>query len=145
MGMARQAGIHFCSDPSLVLTTGRTGARALCGLAAAFTLPVLTSACVSYSYVDANNRRHVVGFVDVTIESPDPKTAQMLPSVVTVSSFGLSAYSSTPRGSGLMVGYAKETTMVLPANSCVDLNEPGLCSRPVRDDPQPIAQGESTK
>ena len=90
--MARQARIPFCSDLSLVLAIERIGARALCGLAAAFTLPVLTSACVSYSYLDANNRRHVVGFVDVAIESPYPKTSEnkhRWPMVFTIAVLGI--------------------------------------------------------
>ena len=30
-------------------------------------------------------------------------------------------------GSGVVVGYAQETTVVMPNNSCVSLEKPGAC------------------
>ena len=35
-------------------------------------LASLLSGCLSVSYVDSSNRRHVIGFVDVVVEQADP-------------------------------------------------------------------------
>jgi len=93
----------------------------VCGAA----LASLLSGCLSISYVDSSNRRHVVGFVDVVVEPTDPGKAE--PAVVSVTTVGVHMYSGGAGGSGVVVGYAQETTVVVPNNSCVSLEKPGAC------------------
>jgi hypothetical protein len=100
--------------------------RAICVLA----LPFLSAGCVSFSYVDANNSRHIVGFVDLKVEPNDTQSAKSEPSVQSVTSLGLYFYSGGANGSGVVLGYAKETTVLVPNNSCVSLDLPGSCPSP---------------
>lgn len=91
----------------------------------------LPSACVSLNYTDAQNRRHVIGFVDITL---DDAVAPGETSAVSVTQFGLGAQAGG-QGSGVILGYQKETRVRVPANACVDLNRPGPCAR----SPAPVA------
>ncbi len=79
----------------------------------------LPSACVSLSYTDAQNRRHVIGFVDITL---DDAAVPGETSAVSVTQIGLGA-----QGNGLILGYQKETRVRIPPNACVDLDRPGPC------------------
>jgi hypothetical protein len=88
----------------------------------------LISTGCAVSYVDSKNVRHVIGFVDVALPSPAAEAAGPTPSVVSVTSLGVHVYSGTQNGSGLVVGYGKETVVTMPNNSCVDLSAPGLCA-----------------
>lgn len=98
----------------------------VCGTA----LASLLSGCLSVSYVDSSNRRHVIGFVDVVVESADPGSGKPEPAVVSVTTVGVHMYSggAVCNGSGVVVGYAHETTVVVPNNSCVSLEKPGACA-----------------
>src|SRR5260370_36452802 len=102
-----------------------------CRVALPLTLPLLVSACLAYSYVDSNNRRHVVGLVNIEFDAAEPAGQGPQPSVVTVTSVGVRIFSSTPSGAGVIIGYGKETTVVVPDNSCVDLTAPGVCAKQV--------------
>jgi hypothetical protein len=86
-----------------------------------------TTGC-AVSYVDSKNVRHIIGFVDVALPMAPAEAAGPTPSVVSVTSFGVHAYSGTANGSGLVVGYGKETVVTMPNNACVDLSAPGLCA-----------------
>lgn len=105
--------------------------------AAALLLAALTG-CVSYSYVDDRNIHHIVGFVDVAIGPANGSSADAAASAVSVTSLGFSAYSHPDSGGGVVLGYSKETLLMLPNNSCIDLNSAGPCSleqRPPAVDP----------
>ncbi len=93
-------------------------------------LPFLLAGCVSFSYVDVNNSRHIVGFVDLKVEPNDTQSAKSEPSVQSVTSLGLYFYSGSANGSGVILGYAKETTVLVPNNSCVSLDLAGSCLSP---------------
>ena len=80
------------------------------------------------SYVDSKNVRHVIGFVDVALPSAPAEANGPTPSVVSVTSLGVHVYSGTANGSGLVVGYGKETVLTMPNNACVDLSAPSLCA-----------------
>jgi len=86
------------------------------------------SAGCAVSYVDSKNVRHVIGFVDVALPSAATEASGPTPSVVSVTSLGVHVYSGTANGSGLVVGYGKETVLTMPNNACVDLSAPGLCA-----------------
>ena len=86
------------------------------------------SAGCAVSYVDSKNVRHVIGFVDVALPSAPAEAAGPTPSVVSMTSLGVHVYSGTANGSGVVVGYGKETVVTMPNNTCVDLNAPGLCT-----------------
>ena len=94
------------------------------------------SGCVSYSYVDDHDVQHVIGFVDVAIPGADGHA----PKSVSVTGFGLFAFSHPDRGSGVVLGYSRETSLELPNGSCLDLNSVGTCSAkrdPIFDNPHP--------
>jgi hypothetical protein len=107
----------------------RRTTRDACRIALSSTLPLLASACLSYSYVDSNNRRHVVGLVNIEFDAAEPPGQEPHPSVITVTSVGVRIFSNTPSGSGVIIGYGKETTVVVPDNSCIDVGAPGACAK----------------
>jgi hypothetical protein len=95
----------------------------VCGLALAS-----TSAGCAFSYVDSSNVRHVIGFVDVARPAAPAEASRPTPSVVSVTSVGMHVYSGGYNGSGVMLGYGKETVLTMPDNTCVDLSAPGPCA-----------------
>jgi hypothetical protein len=100
---------------------------------AAFLSLVPLSGCMSYSYVDSHAVQHVVGFVDVAIgppgASPDHVSANAGMTGVRVTSIGVSAYSHPQSGSGIAIGYTRETFFSVANQSCIDFNSAGPCSR----------------
>jgi hypothetical protein len=90
----------------------------------------LLAGCVSYSYVDDRNIQHVVGIVDVAVGPANASPSDSTASGVSVTSIGLSAYSRPDTGSGVVLGYSEETFLLLPNNSCIDLNGAGFCAAP---------------
>ena len=99
-----------------------------CRLSAAAVVLLFALAACSYSYVDANNVRHVVGLVTVSIAPPASDAPDSMPSAVSVTSVGMHVYSGSPNGSGVVLGYAKETTLLMPNNACIDLQATSLCA-----------------
>lgn len=98
--------------------------RAVCGTA----LASLLGGCLSVSYVDSSNRRHVIGFVDVVVDQAAPGSEKSEPAAVSIMTVGVHMYSGAPGGgSGVIVGYAQETTVLMPNNSCISLEKPGAC------------------
>ena len=106
---------------------------AILGTAAA--LLVGLAGCVSYSYVDEHNVQHVIGFNDVTGVSAGDVSSDNASNAISVSSFGLTAYSGPNNDGGVTLGYSKQTFLYMPNNACVDLNAPGLCAQKVRPTP----------
>lgn len=102
-------------------------ASALAGLG----LVALCAGC-AFSYVDSSNVRHVIGFVDVSLPAEPGGGSGPTPTVVSVTSIGMHVYSGTPNGSGVVLGYGKETVLTMPNNSCVDLSAPGVCETAAR-------------
>lgn len=82
----------------------------------------------AFSYVDSNNVRHVVGFVDITLPVGKSDEASSASSAVSVTSVGVHVYSGRPNGGGFMLGYSKETVLLVPNNACVDIETPGVCA-----------------
>lgn len=103
----------------------RSMSRAVCP-SAAIAVGALCAGC-SFSYVDSSNVRHVIGFVDVSLPAEASDGSGPAPKVVSVTSVGVHVYSGTPSGSGVVLGYGKETTLTVPDHSCIDLGAPGLC------------------
>jgi hypothetical protein len=97
-----------------------------CRRIGAVALVLLTSGACSYSYVDANNVRHVVGLVDMSI-APANIGSEPVASAVSVTSVGVHVYSGTANGGGVVLGYGRETVLLIPNNACIDLNSPGPC------------------
>lgn len=96
-----------------------------CAPAALF---ALLAGCVSYSYVDDRHVQHVVGIVDVAVGPANASPTDATASGVSVTSIGIAAYSRPDSGSGVVLGYSEETFLLLPRNSCVDLNGAGFCA-----------------
>jgi hypothetical protein len=88
----------------------------------------LNAAGCAFSYVDSRNVRHVIGFVDVALPAAPTEASGPTPSVVSVTSVGVHVYSGTSNGGGVVLGYGKETVLIMPNNACVDLNAPGVCA-----------------
>ncbi len=110
----------------------------------AVALGLLLGGCLSVSYVDANNRRHIIGFVDVVVEQAAPGSTSPEPTTVSMTTVGIHMYSGAPEGSGLAIGYVQGTMVVMPDNSCVSLERPGACT----PDKRPLSgsmQAEETK
>ena len=110
------------------------------GIVAAILISASTG-CVSYSYLDDHNVQHVVGFVDLAIAPAGPPPADPAPKLTSISAIGLSAYSN-PDGGGVALGYTKETFLILPGNSCIDLAAAGLCAARPRQSPVNPSPGE---
>lgn len=68
--------------------------------------------CVSFSYIDSQNRRHVVGFVDLEIDSSPADSTKTQAKVTSFSSVGLHVYSGGDGTGGVIVGYAQNTWML---------------------------------
>ena len=99
------------------------------------------SAGCAYSYVDSNNVRHVVGLVDVTIPSTVPESAGPAASAVSITSVGLHVYSGTVNGGGIVLGYGKETVLLMENNACIDLNAVGPCASAALPPPKETVVG----
>lgn len=80
------------------------------------------SGCLSFTYVDADNVRHVVGLVDVAVERRGAVEA------VQVSGLGLAALSGGPQGDGIVLGYSRATFVSAADGACIDLQTPGPCA-----------------
>jgi hypothetical protein len=93
----------------------------------AFVLALLLGGCLSVSYVDSANRRHVIGFVDVIVEQATPGSSTPEPTIISMTTVGIHMYSGAPEGSGVAIGYVQGTMMVMPDNSCVSLERHGAC------------------
>ena len=89
--------------------------------------------CISYTYTDAKGVEHVIGFVDVAI-SPS-STGAPVGHAVSVTSLGIAAYTQPGESRGLVMGYARQTTLALKDNACIDLKTIGPCA----DEPRQAA------
>jgi hypothetical protein len=99
------------------------------------TVMVVLEGCVSLSYVDSHDVRHVVGLVDVAIRPNTDSANDTAASAISVTSFGLAAYSRPGTGGGLVVGFNRETYFAVANHACVDLNRPGPCAKAPRREP----------
>ena len=87
-------------------------------------LAAALSGCVSFSYLDGENVRHIIGFTDI---ADVHDAAQNRPSVIAVTTVGVSAYRLGEK-SGFALGYNRDVLVSVPNNSCVDLNRIGPCN-----------------
>lgn len=99
-------------------------------------LAASTSGC-AFSYVDSRNVRHVIGFVDISLPATATGTSRPTSTAVSVTSVGVHVYSGTANGSGLVLGYGKETVLAIPDSACVDIQMPGLCAETADERKQP--------
>ncbi len=99
----------------------RAAGAVCCVLALGFLAP----GCVSYSYVDAHQVQHVVGFVDVAMPPPSGKPEA---TAVTLRSFGLSVFRHPTAGSDIALGYSEQSIVSLPDNACLDLAARNVCA-----------------
>lgn len=86
-----------------------------------FGMASILSGCLSFSYVDSDNVRHVVGLVDVAVERRDTVEA------LQVNGFGLTAFAGD-QGDGLVLGYSRSTYVSAADGACIDLQTPGPCA-----------------
>lgn len=94
--------------------------RRLSTLAIALTTLSLT-AC-SYSYMDEDGRKQVIGLVNITID--DGQTSHEIAGhQISIQALGLNI-SSTPLGHGLTLGYSNETLLAVKDNTLAILGEP---------------------
>lgn len=105
----------------------RTGQRKQFVRILLLTIVALLPACVSYSYIDSRGTRHVLGLVDLAIESSSPDSEFGRIDVVSLSGLGLSIAGRPGSGSDVVLGYGRQTFMVVPDGACVDLSVPGTC------------------
>ena len=69
----------------------------------AVNLALISTGC-AYSYVDSNNVRHIVGFVDVSLPPSPTEAPGPTPTAISVTSVGMHIYSGAAHGSGLVLG-----------------------------------------
>jgi hypothetical protein len=112
-----------------------------CRLSAATVAVLLALGACSYSYVDSNNVRHVIGLVNVSITPTANEAPESTPSAVSVTSVGMHVYSGSPNGSGVVLGYAKETVLLMPNNACVDLQATSLCAASAKSNSNDVDGG----
>lgn len=115
--------------------------RHVCGPVA---LAFLMGGCLSISYVDSSNRRHVIGFVDMVVDQAAPGSSAPEPTTISMTTVGIHMYSGAPEGSGLAIGYVQGTMVIMPDNSCVSIERPGACT-PDKRQLSGTMQGEETK
>ena len=98
-------------------------------------LALSCQAC-SFSYLDANGDRHVIGLVDITVHpAGDPKT--FAGDVVDVTTLGFAA-AQTAQGGFIALGYNHEVSAALRDNVSVTgnpLNPLGDSSHSTKDAP----------
>ncbi len=90
-------------------------------------LVLVAPGCVSYSYVDAHQVQHVMGFVDVATPLAPP-SAKPGATSVTLRAFGLSVFRHPVAGSSVALGYSEQSIVSLPDNACLDLQTKGVCA-----------------
>lgn len=78
--------------------------------------------CASFTYVDRQNVRHVVGLVDVAVD--DRAGSRM----VAATTFGLAVTGATADGGGVAIGYSRNVFLALGRDACVDLKAAGPCA-----------------
>lgn len=95
-------------------------------------VPAATTGCLSISYVDEMNIRHVIGFVDLALPTTSGTSEPGASSAhaVTVTGIGLSMHTQPGHGSSVVIGYSKHTVVSAGDNGCVDLGQPGPCANP---------------
>ena len=84
---------------------------------ALFLLAGIISTGCSFSYVDDEGYKHVMGLVDVKLATV-PGTSEDVAESIDVTSVGIAFYSN-PLNSGLALGYNREGITVLQGNNCV--------------------------
>ncbi len=99
----------------LRLTRARSHVLRLTAAASAITL-TLTN-CVSYTYIDDRNVKHVVGFVDVTAGAAQAGPGEQSDSL-TVTTVGV-AVSAMPDHRSVSLGYSRETLLSIANNACI--------------------------
>jgi hypothetical protein len=100
----------------------RTPARWFGRTALTLALACGMSGCVSYSYVDRDNVRHVVGFMNVAIDQSKPAQA----SRVTV--LGVAVGRDPIHGGSITLGYRDDRLLAVSDHACVDLQVPAVCA-----------------
>ncbi|MEJ0028755.1 MAG: hypothetical protein WDN01_22235 [Rhizomicrobium sp.] len=90
-------------------------------------LALSAQGCVSYSYVDAHQVQHVVGFVDVALPAA-PSSGKAGATAVSLRTFGLSFFRHPAAGSDIALGYSEQSIVSLPDNGCIDLQAKSLCA-----------------
>jgi len=90
------------------------------GLAAL--VAVSLGGCVSFTYTDRNNVRHVVGLVDVAVGEGEGSR------LVAATTLGLAITGATADGSSVALGYSRAVFMALGRDACVDLQAAGPCA-----------------
>lgn len=99
--------------------------RGVTWMVAILGIGLLEAAC-AVTYVDGRVAHRGFGLVQVTppAASEDPQVSR----AVVVSTLGLSIYSDPASGSGLALGYGRQTFITLGANACLDLKAAGACA-----------------
>jgi hypothetical protein len=91
-------------------------------------IPSATAGCLSFSYVDENNVRHVVGFVDMTIPADSRTQGDAAAQAVVVTSVGLSVHTHRENNSSVVLGFSRQTVLAVGNNACIDLQRAGPCA-----------------
>ncbi|MEI9991384.1 MAG: hypothetical protein WDM86_15230 [Rhizomicrobium sp.] len=104
---------------------GRLRAAGAKGCAAALILAA--PGCVSYSYVDAQQVQHVVGFVDVAMPLPQGARSEPAATAIATTTLGIAISRRSDGSDGFAVGYTKDMTIALPNGACLDLETDGVC------------------
>jgi hypothetical protein len=86
------------------------------------------SGCVSYTYVDKNNNRHVIGFVNATIKTTDTDGAPTASRVLEMRTLGLSVSSIGGDGLSVTLGYSHGQFVNVPLGTCIDIESVGPCA-----------------
>ncbi len=83
-----------------------------------FLFLALTSQGCSFSYVDSQGYKHIMGLVDVKIKNPSSDSKSNRAENIDVTSVGIAFYTN-PLNSGLAIGYNREGVTVLNGSNCI--------------------------
>lgn len=82
----------------------------------------LTSQGCSFSYVDSQGYKHIMGLVDVKMKTHSPNSNTDSAENIDVTSVGISFYTN-PLNSGLAIGYNREVVTVLNGSNCIAVTD----------------------
>ncbi len=88
-------------------------------------LAASAAGCVSVSYVDRDNLRHRVGWMDVVVADDASRPIK----VARVTVLGVAVGRDPMGGGGVTVGYRDDRLLALPDNACLDIQVSGACAQ----------------
>jgi hypothetical protein len=102
----------------------KASSRALPASWSAMLAATALAGCASFTYVDRQHIRHVVGLVNMTMDDNAGRSSARMTSATT---FGLALMADPADGRAFALGYNRTVFLSLDEDACVDLRAAGPC------------------